>query len=346
MHVEINLEIDRPRLHAVQFAALIAHYLEERGRYLDPATIKSYRLRLRHFTNWWNMQGPLREWYLDEPAFAEYFHYVQALKHIGWSSKNDALRRLRQLLHWAHQRSYVAVDFAEFVPTMKGSAPPRLPVELSALSALLEACDDTDEPERNRAMLAVLAGTGVRCEECCTLRVEKVVVYEDGSGLITLSVAKNDKLRTVAFDPLTGTYLCEWIVMLPYNEGPLFPSRVGRNSGTPLPITTSGQRKLFRRIAGLADVADQVQGPHDLRRLFGTTWAKIVPEKAFLLQRQMGHAHFNTTLKYILGGANEVREEISQRPITPVSVVATKQKAPGITTPTQFIFGFTSRQSP
>lgn len=335
MHITINLDIDRPRLHAVQFKALVEHYLKERARYLDPVTIKGYRLRLAYFLSWWDDEGPEREWALDEDAFGDYADHVKTLPRIAWWTRHDALRRLRQILRWSHRRNYVAIDFSEFVPSMPGNAPPKFPIDLSVLDGLFDACEETKEPERNRAIIAVLAGTGVRCEECAAMRVEKVLVYEDGSGLINLSVAKNDDLRAVAFDPDTGTILCEWIVMLPYTEGPLFPSRNGRNSGSPSCITPSGQHKIFCRIIDLAEAKGHIQGAHDLRRMFATTWARQLPEKMQLLQREMGHKEFGTTLKYILNDASDIREAMSEKPVSPVAVLAARQKAPRPISPKQ-----------
>lgn len=332
----INLDIDRPRLHAVQFKALVNHYLKERSRHLDPITIKGYRLRLNYFLSWWDDEGPDREWVLDEDAFGNFADYVKALPAIAWWTRHDALRRLRQVLRWSHGRNYVEMDFSEFVPSMPGTPPPKFPVDLGILDGLLDACEETKEPERNRAIIAVLAGTGVRCEECAAMRVEKVLVYEDGSGLINLSVAKNSDLRPVAFDPTTGTILCEWIVMLPYASGPLFPSRNGRNTGDLSCITPSGQHKMLCKIIDLAEVKGHIQGAHDLRRMFATTWARQLPAELPKLQRQMGHRDLGTTLKYVLNDASDIREVMSEKPVSPIAVLAARLKAPKPVTPKQF----------
>lgn len=328
MYVSINLEPTVPQLHAAQFAALVNHYLRERARHLDAMTIKGYRIRLNHFLSWWDDEGPGRNWMLDEEALAEFGAYVRARPDWGWWNSYDVLRRLRQCLRWAHRRNYVAVDFAEFVPSIKGTPPPRLPIHLDVLAALLRACDQTDEPERNRAIIAVLAGTGVRCEECAAIMAENVFVYSDGSGIIKLTVAKNDNLRNVAFDSITGDYLCEWIVQLPYREGPLFPSRNGRNGGVPTAITPSGQHKILCRIAELAGVRDQIHGAHDLRRMFATQWNKAAPDKSKLLQTQMGHANFQTTVRYILNEADDVREVMTERAISPLARLAYRRVSP------------------
>lgn len=328
MHVSINLEPTAPRLHAAQFAALVNHYLRERARHLDRMTIKGYRIRLNHFLRWWDDEGPERNWMLDEEALAEFAKYVRERPDWGWWNSYDVLRRLRQCLRWAHRRNYVAVDFAEFVPSIKGSPPPRLPIHLDVLAAMLKACDETDEPERNRAIIAILAGTGVRSEECAAMPVQNVFVYSDGSGIIRLTVAKNDNLRNVAFDSITGSYLCEWIVLLPYRAGPLFPSRNGRNRGEVAAITPSGQHKILCRIAELAGVRDQISGAHDLRRMFATQWNKAAPEKPKLLQTQMGHANFQTTQRYILSDSDDVREAMTARAISPLARLAYRRVSP------------------
>jgi integrase len=328
MKVAINLDIDRPELEGERLDELVDHFLAERGRKLDPKTIKGYRIRLSHFQRWWKEEGPRREWVLGEIAFDEYAQYVKNRPDWNWHSRNDALRRLRQLLRWANQRGYTSLDFSEFVQSIRGNPKPILPVHLDVLRALLEACKETSEPERNRAILAVLAGTGIRCEECAALRVEDVVLYDDGSGLITLSVAKNDKLRTVAFDPDTAAFLCEWIVMLPYQRGPLFPSRNGRNSGIPMPLAPQGIYRIVRELADWGEVADKIKGPHDLRRMFATTWARVSKGEGHLLQKQMGHSSYSTTLHYILQDTEDVREAIAKKPLTPIALIATMAMSP------------------
>jgi integrase/recombinase XerD len=329
MNVTINLETARPRLKADDLPALVTHYLNERSFHLDPLTIKGYRLYIDYFLVWWEVEGPKRDWMLDENTFGEYIQYLQGISaRLGWHSRHTALRRLRQLLRWANQRGYISVDFAEFVPPLKGNAKPKLPVHLDVLRSLLEACKETNEPERNQAIIAVLAGTSVRSEECAALRVEDIVLYEDGSGLITLSVAKNDKLRTVAFDPDTATFLCEWIVMLPYDKGPLFPSRIDRNSGMPIPLTPHGIYRVVRKLADWGEVADQIQGPHDLRRMFATTWGRIAEGQGSLLQKQMGHSSYATTLGYILQDPNDIREAITKKAVSPIAVLAKKAMPP------------------
>lgn len=327
--VEINLATQPPRLHAIQFAALVEHYLDEQRHKVHPETVYGYSFALHFFVVWWQEYGPLRNWYLDEAALAEFSYYLATSatttrgSPLSYHTQNDVARRLRTLFRWAHGRGYIEADFGEFVPATKGAPVPRIPVSLDALARLFAACDTTHEPVRNKAIVAVLAGTGLRNEECAALRKEAVRVENDNSGTITAYIAKNGRPRIVAFDSSTGVYLRAWLNRLLYSNGPLFPSRKNRKH-KPAEITPRGLYKLLDTIIKAAGVDDQIQGAHDLRRLFATTWHKSAPEETHLLQKQMGHMQLQTTMGYILRDASDVADAMRSRTISPVAHVANR----------------------
>lgn len=321
--IHINLRPDPPILHAVQLGALIDHYLGEQSRRVQRKTVVGYRRKLAHFRRWWEQEGPRRGWCLDELALREFDAHLRAVRSewgrpLGWHSRNDVKRRLRQVFRWAHSRGYITVDFAQFVPGEKGNPAPKLPVALDTLAVLLDACEATNEPIRNRAIIAVLAGTGMRAEECAALRVEQVTIYRDGSGYVRLSVAKNDKLRMVAFDTATGSHLRLWIDQLDYVNGPLFPSRKGR-SARPRSLSPSGLHKILVTIAEAAGARHELRGAHDFRRLFATAWHRVQPAAIRLLQKQLGHSSIETTMLYVLDSDEETRELIQRTPVTPMA---------------------------
>lgn len=323
MIAKINFAPDAPTLEARHIDRLIDHFLADQAQRLDPETVRCNGYRFKRFLDWWAEEGPRRGWLLDETGFHAFAQHLATCESerggpLSWHSRNDALRRLRQMLRWAHQRGYVPLDFSGMVPSPKGAPTPRKPVDLSMLARMVKACDRTNEPERNRAILAVLGGTGVRSEECATLRVEDVTLHADGTGYVQLSVAKNDKLRIVAFDAATGKALRAWMERLPYAQGPLFPSRTGRNR-KPRPLTPSGLYKILVAIAEIAGVA--FAGAHDLRRCFATLWARAGAPPD-LLQRQLGHSSVSTTSLYVLNDIEGVRAELSRRPLSPFAQVS------------------------
>lgn len=325
--IAINLTTQPPRLHAVQFAALVKHYLAEKRRNVHPETVYGYSFALDFFVKWWQVHGPLRLWYLDEATLSEFGNHLATEartmqgKPLSYHTQNDVCRRLRTLFRWAHGRGYIEADFGEFVPDAKGAPTPRVPVTLDTLLRLFAACDNTREPVRNRAIVAVLAGTGLRNEECAALRKEAVRLELDNSGSITALVAKNSRPRIVAFDPATGVYLRAWLDKLPYVSGPLFPSRKNRQREA-REITPRGLFRLLDTLIKLAGVDEQIVGAHDLRRLFATTWHKSAPEETHLLQKQMGHQRIQTTLGYILRDTSDVADAMRNRTVSPVAHIA------------------------
>lgn len=321
--VPINLAPGAPMLDGTHLPQLIDLYLEARATRLDAQTIRGYRHKLRPFLNWWETTGPEIDWLLTETAMAQFGHWLNAQhsvhgRPLSWHTRNDVLRRLKQVLAWAHGRGFIQVDFSQYVPTLRGSPLPARPLDVEIVRALLDAAEHTQFPARNRALVAMLAGTAIRCEECAALRVEDVVVFPDRCGYVGLAVAKNDKLRYVAFDAYTGGYLCAWLDCLP-RAGPVFPSRKGGTALSP-----SGLYKMLVTLAEIAQVRDQIRGPHDLRRLFATLWRKAatLPGDNKLLQEQMGHGSFAVTMRYQLADVADVLEAMRERDITPMSWIA------------------------
>lgn len=321
--VPINLAPGAPTLDGTHLPRLIDLYLEARATRLDAQSIRGYRQKLRPFLTWWQAAGPGVDWLLTEAVMARFGTWLNTRQSIrgaplSWHTRNDVLRRLKQVFAWAHGRGYIRIDFSQFVPNLKGKPLPPRPVDVDVVRALLDAAAHTRFPARNRALVAMLAGTAIRCEECAALRVDDVVVYADQCGYVGLCVAKNDNLRYVAFDSYTGGYLCAWLDCLP-RAGPMFPSRKGGAALSP-----SGLYKTLVTLAQIAEVRDRVRGPHDLRRMFATLWRKTakLPGDNRLLQEQMGHASFAVTLRYQLADVADVLEAMRERDITPMAWIA------------------------
>lgn len=318
--VPIDLTPGAPALSGECLLELIDLYLRAESTRLDVSTITGYRHKLRLFGEWWRRTGPCLDWLLTEQELAQFGAWLGQQRTdrgdlFSWHTRNDVLRRLRRMFAWAHGRGYIHVDFSLYVPRLRGKPLPPRPLDVDIVWALLDAADQTRFPARNRALVAMLAGTAIRCEECAALRIEDVVVLPDQCGYVGLRVAKNDKLRYVAFDRYTGGYLCAWLDRLP-RAGPVFPSRKGGAALSP-----SGLYKTLVTLASLGGVRDQVRGPHDLRRLFATLWRKAatLPGDNRLLQEQMGHNSFAVTMRYQLADVADVLEAMRERDITPMA---------------------------
>ena len=318
----INLAPRSSRLYAREIETLAEAYLADLARRRQQKTAAGYRIKLGYFLDWWRSAGPGRNFLLGADDLIEFARHLETVtketgETIGFHSRNDALRRLRQMLRWAFTRGYVPVDYSAEVPPAPGGPPAHRPLDLDTLAAILEAAHLSSQPRRNQAIIAVLAGTGARCEEAAAIQIEQVTSYADQSGLISLTLTKNDDPRLVAFDAATGAYLCAWLDALP-PKGPLFPSRTG---GMENPLTPSGIYKIVLGLATDAGVRSQIRGPHDLRRMFATQWSRKLRGESYgqLLQKQLGHASWATTQRYSLQDSGDILDVMRQEPVSPMA---------------------------
>jgi integrase/recombinase XerD len=158
--------------------------------------------------------------------------------------------------------------------------------------ALLQAPDEK-KPQgvRDRAMLEVLYGSGLRVSELAALKLAEINL-EDG---FLVCRGKGGKERIVPLGRSSGRavrrYLAEVRPRLdPGGREELFLSRRGR------PFTRQGVWKLLRQHAGAAGLAARIS-PHVLRHSFAT---HLLERGADLrsVQLMLGHSQITTTQIY------------------------------------------------
>ena len=178
------------------------------------------------------------------------------------------------------------LDRPDFVPfVVFGKKPRSLPVVLSPddVRRLLDAVP----PGRNRLMLRIAYGCGLRVSELTHVRVADI----DGSrNVLWVRHGKGNKDRGV---PLPATLLDElrsyWREHRPPNG--LFAGPTGR------PLDVSNVQRAFqkaRRAAGLRQPATC----HTLRHCYATHLLEAGTDLP-TLQRLLGHSHLSTTLRYL-----------------------------------------------
>lgn len=320
----IRLNPERPTLDARQLDALIALWLHDRNRRLSRKTYAGYADKIRYFREWWAVTGEPVHWQLTEELLVDFNRHLAEKQSrfgipLGYNTRKDCLRRLRQCLLWAYKNGYVQKNYSHWVPAPEGSAPMRTAAPLDQLCLLIRATDRSPYPTRDRAMLAVLLGTGVRRAECASINVEWVQMNADGSGELQVEAKKVGQRevhrRLVAFDAPTGQYIRAHIDTMMAPKGALFVS--GRSGRRLKPI---GVYRAIKRLIMMAGLGDQIQGPHDLRRNFTTYYNRHRRGESHgqLLSKQLGHSSYRMTATYSLQDVEDVREAI----ISPFALLA------------------------
>jgi site-specific recombinase XerD len=163
---------------------------------------------------------------------------------------------------------------------------------------------DTLKGLRDRALLGVLIGCGVRRKEIAGLEFERIQQREARWVILDL-IGKGGRVRTVPMPAWTKSLIDTWTaatgissarVFRPINKG----DRISGDSMTP--------QSVFETVKFYADQVGVTVAPHDLRR----TFAKLAHKgRAALEQIQMslGHASIQTTERYL-----GVRQDLADAP--------------------------------
>jgi site-specific recombinase XerD len=267
-------------------ASPVAEYLERLAaeRALSPHTVEAYRRDLAQFFDFCDRGGGRS---LGEVERLTVRRFLAHLATRGYARRSAARKvsAVRAFFADAARRGLVAAN------PVVGVASPKRPRHLprafpsSALGGLLDSLDGTDPVSlRDRALLEVLYGTGLRVAEAGTLTIGSVA----GTDLVRV-LGKGGKERVV---PLAGQ--ARRAVDRYLAEGR--PALAGRGAGEALWV---GERGGPLGVRGIRRVARARLGtfPHALRHSFAT---HLLEGGADLrtVQELLGHRELATTQVY------------------------------------------------
>lgn len=279
------------------------------ARGLLPNTIAAYEAALKQFRAWSEARGTGEPDAVTAREVLEYLEYLRRERDNGASAVNRTVTILRSFY-----RAIVAMGHLEpkanplsGFPKIKAAAR-KLPTMLDTdeLTQVLSACrTDTVVAIRDRALVALLYGTGIRASECAGLREGRV----DLRALTITVRGKGAHERTIPFNDEVAAYLREYIqvrgAQLP--SAPFFRSRRGQalSRGT-----------LYERIRTLGRRArlTKVLSPHRLRHTFAS---HLVREGVNLvtIRDLLGHRLITSTQIYLHVTAHDLRQAAQRHPI-------------------------------
>lgn len=218
---------------------------------------------------------------------------------VSASSINQRLTALRKLAIEAADNGLIDYAVAEAIGRVEGirSEGKRLGNWLTRqqAQALLDAPDTaTVKGLRDRAILSVLLGCGLRREECAGLQFEHLQQREARWVIVDL-VGKRNKMRSIPMPSWAKASIDAWAEASGADSGFVFRSmrRGGRVQGGGM---TS--QAIFDVVSEYAEQVGVTVKPHDLRRSF----AKLAHKGSApieQIQLSLGHSSVQTTERYL-----------------------------------------------
>jgi integrase/recombinase XerC len=269
-------------------ADFLLHLLE---RNASPHTIKAYRLDLSLFAAYCGSRGWKQ---IDHIAVRGFLSQLYG-NGLSKTSVARALAAVRSLYRWLAREGVVEQNPAKLVST------PRLPKKLPRVPTIEEMNSVIDGempqvaafPERDRLMLELLYGCGIRNSELTGINVDDIRL----SAEAILIRGKGKKERYVPFGDSVkaalATYLPERHKVLETSHKHFAALLINRRGGR---LTTRSVGRIIKKIAVAKGLSPDVH-PHTLRHAFGT---HMLEEGADLraIQELLGHERLATTQRY------------------------------------------------
>ncbi len=270
----------------------MANFLRSlRERNASPHTLAAYARDLRDFAG---SIGPAKWDDIDHVRIRGFLSHLYE-RGLSKTSVARSLAAVRSLYRWLAREGVVERNPAALVAT------PRLPKKLPRVPTIEEINSVLDAempetaafPERERAILELLYGCGVRNSELVGINLGDVH-WSNGAVLVR---GKGKKQRLV---PLGESAVAALTAYLPKRETVLKEKKrsspallINRRGGR---LTTRSVGRIVKQIAVSRGLSPELH-PHTLRHAFGT---HMLEEGADLraIQEMLGHERLATTQRY------------------------------------------------
>ncbi len=270
----------------------VADFLRSlRERNSSPHTIKAYTNDLHNFAAHIGSRNPRT---IDHLVIRRFLSHLYD-RGMSKTSVARSLAAVRSLYRWLAQQGLAVQNPAALVST------PRLPRKLPRVPTIEEMNSVLDGqmpevasfPERDRLMLELLYGCGIRNSELIGINLDDIRLSSEA----ILIRGKGKKERYVPFGDSVKSALAGY---LPARER--FCGKQFRNTSALLinqrggRLTTRSVRRIIKKVAVAKGLSPDVH-PHTLRHAFGT---HLLEEGADLraIQEMLGHERLSTTQRY------------------------------------------------
>lgn len=266
-------------------------------------TIKNYRCDLAAFA------ASLPEGVASDVAAVSTEHiqsWLDGQRHLKPATGARRQASVSSFFDWAYDQLYIDADPARRVGRVKLPPPAPRGVQVGHVEKVLAQIPAANT--RGRLLFTLIYKTGLRASEALGVHVEDLDMRQDDEHLTVLG--KGGKRRTILLDDKALVKLLKkYLKETGYKYGPLFRATKNGDGG---PICYQLAQRTWHAYCEKAGLpAGQVITLHQLRHTHAT---ELINSGVSLrtIQRRLGHANMQTTLRYAeqsdTTADNEMRE--------------------------------------
>lgn len=294
----------------VPFSAFLLEYTAylsvERG--MSAHTVAAYRRNLTQYLLFLHDSQGLKS--LEQVSKDDVLAYIAFLRNEGYAatSVDQKIASIKGFHKFLLSENLCSVHPADSLPRFKH--PSRLPdvISVERIDALLEQYDDQHDPVslRDRAILEVLYGCGLRVSELCHLEVGDIL-FEEG---VLRVFGKGSKERIAPLGSSAAHAIKEYLAR---GRGKLHPKKSLAPVSSKVFLSSRGnplaREIVFRMVKSAGErVGIESLHPHTLRHSYATHMLEGGADLRSL-QELLGHSDLSTTQIYTHVDQSYIREE-------------------------------------
>ena len=280
-----------------------AYLLLERS--YSPNTVTAYEFDLEKYKKYLsdNQLDPLRVTFDDLQEFV--FRTFKEISNVRTQAR--LLATLHSFYRFLLYHNYIEADPTELLegPKKEMHLPQVLSVEeIDRMTAAIDL--SSNEGHRNRAIIEMLYGSGLRVSELVNLKLSQM--YRKEGYMVILG--KGSKQRLVPISPVAEEWFGYWMqdrskwTIAPGCEDIAFLNRRGQQLTRMMVFT------IIRRLCAKAGI-EKIVSPHTLRHSFATHLLQNGADLR-IIQQLLGHEELSTTEIYTHLDVQDLRKAILQ----------------------------------
>lgn len=252
-------------------------------------TQRNYKQQLETMANHLAQMG-LKEWQQVDAGWVRQLASKGMREGMKASSLATRLSSLRSFFDFLMLRGEMTANPAKGVSAPRKKRPLPKNLDVDEVNQLLEVNEDDPLAVRDRAMMELMYGAGLRLAELVSINVKDISL---SSGEIRV-VGKGDKERKVPFTGMAAEWVAKWLKLRPSlsdsGEPALFVSKLG------VRISHRNVQKRMAEWGQKQGTASHVS-PHKLRHSFATHMLES-SNNLRAVQELLGHENISTTQIY------------------------------------------------